>query len=94
MIEGGYSYPSIYSPVISWVRRMARSGYTLSEILSQIKILCKLTDLDRWECEMYVRECFLHDYYYDKKIETWCDGWTQDKWDQYHRHMKLQELGV
>jgi hypothetical protein len=91
MIEMGYGYPAIYSPVINWTSKMDNCGYSINEILSQLDNIVKLTGLDRRECENHIRG-YLNEFSFLRKRESWCDGWTQDKWDQYNRHMKLQSI--
>jgi hypothetical protein len=98
MFEGcSYGYPSVYSPVIDWVRRMFNSGYNINDIKPQLEYIIKYTDnLNIDECLIYVEDCWREEYRYNYnfKQESWCDGWTKDKWDAYHRHMKLQGLGI
>lgn len=100
LIEGGgYGYPSIYSPVMCWVIKMIYRGYSIQDIISQLENILKYVDdkLDKDECIKHIQNCWQNTYpVYSsvKNTDSWCDGWTQDKWDSYHRHMKLQSLGV
>lgn len=92
MIEGGYGYPSIYSPVITWAYKMNKCGYSVNEILSQLDSIVKLTGLNRKECETHILGYLRYFSEPMSKQSTWCDGWSKDKWDQYNRHMKLQSI--